>query len=507
VFRHLGDERQLLGNPLVGPDIQAGRLTFAEFRARIGRAAATIRDDDAASGRAERGKRQSACLLRCDLGSESLAVLAAEFQISPRQLARERREAWLRALSLAMPATASLAPASMADIVQNRALALFRAGREREATHMVREHIAASGSEAASFALCGLALMQFEFKRTREAQETFEELDARATPEARAASACLDLAMCFLEILLGKDAAGSLSSTHVRDSVRRAALETSTSPWISRTILRLFFALFRKFVSAHDYKNMGALSSEIDEMNAWCTDLDDRDSLALHTMKSISEWKQNGFNADMEAHTLAVLHVAIANGITDVVAEGASLLSRIYYLTGDVAAARDYRDLALGAASLTDDTGSIALVYNNLALAALDGGCVGAAAHFTGQYFPAKGAAHPLLEHIPLVAAEILIKQGSVKQGMVQAREVLQLARAAGNQRVVATAGRIVAMAHEARGNRRDAIALLKDSLEIARAGYCSNYDTARIEESHDELSGIRDSTTALANLTYQDFF
>jgi hypothetical protein len=112
------------------------------------------------------------------------------------------------------------------------------------------------------------------------------------------------------------------------------------------------------------------------------------------------------------------------------------------------------------------------------------------------------------LDHIPLVAAEILIKQGSVKQGMLAAREVLRLARAAGNQRLVATAGRIVAIAHEARGDRHEALTLLEESLAIARAGHCANYDTARIQSAYDDLTGgVSSARASLKQLTYQDFF
>src|ERR1700735_3316918 len=89
LFRHLRDDQQLLRNPLVGPDLLGGKLTAQERRARVARAAPIIRDDDARLGRFERAKRQSACLMRCALGSQSVASLAGEFEISPRQLAGE----------------------------------------------------------------------------------------------------------------------------------------------------------------------------------------------------------------------------------------------------------------------------------------------------------------------------------------------------------------------------------------------------------------------------------
>jgi hypothetical protein len=471
------------------------------------RAAAAIREEDAAAGRLQRGVRQSTCLLRCDLGSESLASLAAEFAISPRQLARERHEAWLRALAHALPAAAPLAHASISDMVASRARALFRDGRERDAAAMVREHAANVGGEASLLSLCNLALMQFDANKRRDAQETFDTVRRAAALDDRPSSQCLNLALDLLAVLLARSDGANLSTMQVRDSVRRAALEASTPAWVTHAILRMLFGLFRRFLDTQDFKNIRAVVFAIDELKAWCVDLDSRDALAFHTLKSISEWKHNGLNPEMERHTTRVLHLAIANGWTDVVAECASLLASAYYETGVTGTARAYRDVALGAASLTDDAESVVLVYNNLAIAALDAGCVEAAARFAGRYFSAKRLPSPLLEHVPLVAAEILVKQGSVKQGMSQAREHLRAAKAIGNQRLVATAGRIVALALHAEGERREAITLLRQSLDIAIAGFCSKFDTQRIARAYRDVGGTSVAVAAVPTLRHQDFF
>jgi tetratricopeptide (TPR) repeat protein len=509
LFRHLGDEQQLLGNPLVGPDIQSGKLSHGELRRRIAHAAATIQADDHAAGRSQRGVRQATCLLRCDLGSESIAALAAEFAISPRHLARERHEAWLRALSLALPAAAPMEYASLSEMVANRALALFRDGRERDAAAMVREHVASVNSETALLALCNLAVMQCDFNKHRDALATLEEIRRRCVLDDRPRSECLNLALNLVNVLFAKSDAVPLSSAESRDAVSRVALQSATPPWVSRTILRLFFALFKKFLAAQDYRNIRAVVSAIEDLNAWCVELDSRDALAVHTINSISEWKHNGLNGKMETQTLRVLHIAIANGWTDVVAECASLLASAYYHLGAVPKAREYRDVALSAASLTDDFDSVVLTYNNLAIAALDAGCVQAAAQFTGHYSSAKRTATPLLDQVPLVSAEILVAQGSVKQGLMQAQEHLQAAKAAGNQRLVAIAGRIVGLALHAGGEWSGAVSLLKESLDIALAGYCSKFDTQRIQRAYVTVRGTPHLTTAASpqKLTHQDFF
>jgi hypothetical protein len=391
-------------------------------------------------------------------------------------------------------------------MVASRALALFRDGRERDAAAMVREHAAGAEGETSLLSLCNLALMQFDANKRRDAQETFDNVRRAADSDDRPHSRCLILVLDLLAVLLERGGV-NLSGAEVRDSVRRAALETSTPAWVSRTILRLLFALFRRFLDTQDFKNIRAVVFAIDELSVWCVDLDSRDALALHTLKSISEWKHNGLNAEMERHTTRVLHIAISNGWTDVVAECASLLASAYYESGVTETARQYRDVALGAASLTDDAESVVLVYNNLAIAALDAGCVQAAAQFAGHYFFAKRLPSPLLEHVPLVAAEILVKQGSVKQGMLQAREHLRAAKAAGNQRLVATAGRIVGLALHADGERRDAIALLRQSLDIALAGYCSKFDTQRIQRAYRDVGGASGAVASVRTLRHQDFF
>ena len=70
----------------------------------------------------------------------------------------------------------------------------------------------------------------------------------------------------------------------------------------------------------------------------------------------------------------------------------------------------------------TDDKSTVARTYNNLATAALESGCIAAAAEFGSRCLSAKGEEHPALQHLPLTTAEILIRQGHAKQGAVEAR-------------------------------------------------------------------------------------
>ena len=443
--------------------------------------------------------------MQCDLGSQSVASLAGEFEISPRQLARERHEAWIRALPHVLTKTAHLTSATIHDLVHNRALALFRVGRVRDAVELVRAHVAKSAPEAATFSLCNLALMQHDFKRGHDAQETFNELSARiASATSIRSHSRLNLALYLVTILLGQPAATQIWSVRVRDLVRRATLEAPTGPWMSRTILRLLLALAQKFVYADDLRSMLAVSRAIDDICAEFNDLDCYETFALHTVKAISEWKQNGFTVDMEAHTLRLLHLALSNGWTGIVAEGASLLASVYYMSGNVVLARSYRDVALSGAALTDDKSVVARTYNNLAIAALESGCIGAAAEFGSRCLSAKGEEHPVLQHLPLTSAEILIRQGHAKQGAVEAQEVLQRANRSGNQRLVATAGRVVALGLEAAGERREAVTVMQQSVDLANAGYCSKFDVHRIDSSYRNIARLKQLPAR--KLDYLDF-
>jgi hypothetical protein len=505
LFRHLRDDQQLLRNPLVGPDLLGGKLTAQELRAGVARAAAIIRDDDARLGRFERGKRQSACLMQCDLGSQSVASLAGEFEISPRQLARERHDAWIRALPHILTKTAHLTPASLHDLVHNRALALFRAGQARDAAGLIRAHVAKLAPEAAVFSLCSLALMQYDFKRGHDALETYKELNARIRSVTYTRShSRLNLALYLLTILLGQAATTQIWSMQVRDLMRRAALAAPTDPWMSRTILRLLLALAKKFVYADDLRSMLAISRAIDDISPDVNDLDCYETFALHTVKAITEWKQNGFTVNMEAHTLRLLHLALSNGWTSVVAEGASLLASVYYLSGNIVLARSYRDVALSGVAMTDDKSVVARTYNNLAIAALESGCIGAAAEFGSRCLSAKGEEHPALQHLPLTTAEILIRQGHAKRGAVEAREVLQRASTSGNQRLLATAGRVVALGLEAAGESREAVTIMKQSVDLANAGCCSKFDVHRIDSSYRNIARLKQLPAR--KLDYLDF-
>lgn len=505
LFRHLRDDQQLLRNPLVGPDLLGGKFTAQDLRARVARAATIIRDDDARLGRSERGKRQSACLMQCDLGFQSLASLASEFAISPRQLARERHDAWIRALPHILTKTAHLTSASLHDLVHNRGLALFRAGRAREAAELIRAHLATLAPEAAMFSLCNLALMQHDFKRGHDAQETYRELNARIRSAACTRShSRLNLALYLLTILLGQVAATHIWNVKVRELMQRATLEAPADPWMSRTILRLLFALSQKFVYEDDLRSMLAVSCAIDDISPDFNDLDCYETFALHTGKAITEWKQNGFTVNMEAHTLRLLHLALSNGWTSIVAEGASLLASVYYISGNIVLARSYRDVALSGVALTDDKGVVARTYNNLAVAALESGCIAAAAEFGSRCLSAKGEEPPALQHLPLTSAEILIRQGHAKQGAVEAREVLRRANRSGNQRLVATAGRVVALGLEASGESREAVTIMKQSVDLANAGCCTKFDAHRIDSSYRKIARL--NQLPAKKLDYQHF-
>jgi hypothetical protein len=505
LFRHLRDDQALLRNPLVGPDLLSGKFTAQELRAGVARAATIIRDEDARLGRSERGKRQATCLMQCDLGSRSVASLAGEFAISPRQLARERHEAWMRTLPHILVKTAHLTSLSINDVVHNRALGLFRVGRFGDATEVMRKHIATCAPEAAMYGLCSLALMQHDARRSHEAKQTYQELRVRVPMAAPTlAHSRLNLALHLLAVLLGQTGKARFWTMQVRDLVRRAAVEASAAPWMSRTILRLLFSLSQKFVYADDFQNILGVSCAIDEIVPSFDDLDCHEAFSLHSLKAIGEWKQNGFTVDMEAHMLRVLHLAISNGWTGVVAEGASLLASVYYLSGSIAAARDYRDVALSGIALTDDRGATALAYNNLAIAALDSGCVAAAAQFGGQYRTGTLEEDPLLKPLALTTAEILIRQGHATQGTAQARDVLRRANTSGNQRLLAIAGRVVALGMETAGDSRGAIAALKESVDLAGAGCCSKFDVHRIESSYRKIARLKQLTTR--ELEYQHF-
>ena len=418
LFRHLGDEQALLRNPLIGPALRGGRIDTERLRERLAFAATSIREEDARRGNAERGRRQAACLVRCDLGSQSVESVARDFAISPRQLARERNAAWVRSIPYIVADAAHPAAASLTDVVLNRALALSRTGLEPAVVDIVREHASRLPPHAATFALCSLSLMQFEGGKRRDAERTYAAAVGRAPqtePRARA-----ELAVQLLGILLGRIDVPRAWNVDVRRAAERATLELCETQAFARTLLRLAFALFRTFVHANDYARMYAISSAIEELQPDRENLDPVKTLALHASRSISEFKQNGATFAMESHTQCALHVAISNGWTGVVAESASLLSSVHLLKA-TCRGEDYRETALCAISLCDDRGAIAVSYSNLALAALDTGRLPAAAAYGGRCDATGFATHPVLEHVPLIAAEVLIERGSPR-GVRRAR-------------------------------------------------------------------------------------
>ena len=180
------------------------------------------------------------------------------------------------------------------------------------------------------------------------------------------------------------------------------------------------------------------------------------------------------------------------------------MLASVYYMSGAVVLARSYRDVALSGVALTDDKCVVARTYNNLAIAALESGCIGAAAEFGSRCLSAKGEEHPVLLHLPLTTAEILIRQGHAKQGAVEAREVLRRANSSGNQRLVATAGRVVALGLEAAGECREAVTVMKHSVDLANAGCCSKFDVHRIDSSYRNIARL--NQLPAKKLDYLDF-
>jgi hypothetical protein len=115
-----------------------------------------------------------------------------------------------------------------------------------------------------------------------------------------------------------------------------------------------------------------------------------------------------------------------------------------------------------------------------------------------------KAEEHPVLQHLRLTTAEILIRQGHARQGAVEAREVLHGANSSGNQRLVATAGRVVALGLEAAGQCREAVTVMKQSVDLANAGCCSKFDVHRIDSSYREIARL--NQLPARKLNYLDF-
>lgn len=505
LFRHLRDEQMLLQNPLVGPALLSGSISTQEIRDRVAQAATMIRNEDQSAGRAERGERQSACLLRCDLGSEDVASLASEYGISPRQLARERRAAWLRSLQYIVAKKEHLTVTSVCDLVQNRALALFRAGRPRDGADMVRKYLNSSPSEAV-FGLCSLALMQHNFRRTHEANETYAQLNAHLLSNGSEDSPYhRNLAVRLLKALLSEARPTQVWLKQIRELSRGASSEAPIATFISRTTLRLFLSLARTSIYQQETPYFLALSAVIEELVPSCNYLDCYDLLSLHFLRTRCEWQENGFNEAMEGHVLRALHLSVSYGWTGPVAESASMLANVYYLNGNIPQAKEYRDIALAAGSLSEESGPMSVVYNNLASAALDTGCLSAAALFNSRRLAVMPEHHFWLDAMHLVNAEILIRQGAIKQGTAESREVLCRSKSAGNLQLVATASRIFAMGLDADGQPSAAMAAIKESMDLARAGYCEKYDAQRIDDSY-KLLATSESQASGPVVTHEQF-
>jgi len=81
---------------------------------------------------------------------------------------------------------------------------------------------------------------------------------------------------------------------------------------------------------------------------------------------------------------------------------------------------------------------------------------------------------------------------------------VLQKANRSGNQRLFATAGRVVALGLEAAGERREAVTIMKQSVDLANAGCCSKFDVHRIDSSYRNIARL--NRLPARKLNYLDF-
>jgi tetratricopeptide (TPR) repeat protein len=193
LLRHLDDPAALRRNPLVVPLFEQGDANPRASVDVVSRITALIREcaerirADATGTRENREsrERQYRILVRCDLGREPHAIVAAELALSRRQFYRERREASERlAIFLVEHARQRLArlPAAAIDrfgLELSRSKALRLAGEAQNSERVLRALIASDdGLGRRVEPWCGLIDILINDNRIGEAEHELEAVQA-----------------------------------------------------------------------------------------------------------------------------------------------------------------------------------------------------------------------------------------------------------------------------------------------------------------------------------------
>ncbi|HZO92831.1 MAG TPA: hypothetical protein VFB22_03600 [Candidatus Baltobacteraceae bacterium] len=200
LLRNLDDARELRRNPLVrnlfapervgARDGDHERRAVARIRRRVTVTLAGLRDQPR-GGRAVRLGRVHAALLRCEIDSQPLAVVAAELGLSERQLRRERQTAhalFLRAFDGDAPAPAetrrAMVAADTAAVRVSEGVELHELGESDLAERVLLDvERGAPAAERRIEAACAGAEVALERGRLEAARERLDE--ARALLGAR----------------------------------------------------------------------------------------------------------------------------------------------------------------------------------------------------------------------------------------------------------------------------------------------------------------------------------
>jgi hypothetical protein len=475
LFRHIFDEQELLRNPYVCSAVAAGRLTISDLQARLADAARSIEAEDRASGKHWRGTRQAAVLLECTLKRRDPAEVAGELGISVRQLFRERRAAWTRALRyLITPASADIREGLVVDVRCNHIAQLFAIGRRDAGDTLLRDIIAkAMGLERFMLAAFGAELH-------RRANNAHSAADMLATARSSYAAAALQRnGLCRLTMTLldeqfetrSKGVRKKLSYVEIISSIDSEPVVRS---WMIRLTTRLLISRYLRAGAAYDRRGALQTAKLAIALSERASNLPETELFDMRLLTAREDWMVRGVTPRAEAALIANYLTASANGWLPEVAHTGSLLASMMIIAGK-SGSDDYARTTLAVARTLPEGKTAQLAYLNLAVAKLDASqpedavkLVAAAAPRT-KSTTLDGPKEESQAEYALLAREVrlVVPQANISPGMSEDRTELG-ASDAGDPLRSAYGSRLAAMEFERRDEHRAAVRRISEAWEMA---------------------------------------
>lgn len=471
LFRHFFNEQELLRNPYVGPALASGRLTMLELQARLAGAARSIEDEDRASGNDRRGRRQASALVECTLKRRAPAEVAAELGLSTRQLFRERRAAWTRALRhLVAAEPPGPSDALFADALCNHAARLIAAGRHDAGNALLGRMLSRStGVERFMLAALG-AELHHQARPASAADFLAIARSSYSVPAVRANALCR-LAMMLLDELF-ETRADRLRTIQVNADACDIVVEPGIRWWMVRLATRLLIAKYRQAAASYDRHGAIRAAEAAIALGGRVPNLPENEQFNLRLLTARADWTVRGVTPRAETALIGNYLTASANGWLTEVAQVGSLLASMMIVARE-SGSEEYARTALAVADALSESRTARFVRLNLVVAILDAGRPEAAAKLLADAAPPakKGASVADMDESQIEYA-ILSREASASGPSARAAlpgdDCGKLgALVAGDPIRAAYCGRVAALELAQRDEHRAAVRRISEAWEI----------------------------------------